>query len=158
MPPAAQTILSLCCLRRRTSRSGGDSYPKKDSQSPCNKVAATLLTDVQIRQEYDRYHFCAGHTLVHTGIQGAISQDKHPSTTLGRCRWDQTIQVSAPLYSNPKKSFHPIPTLYTSQSRWQNLSQGSSKSAPSSSWTWTEIAQEGVTEANKGGQVTPATL
>ena len=51
MPPSLQTLIYLCCLYRQASGCGGDGYSEKDSHSPCKKVTATLLTDVQIQQE-----------------------------------------------------------------------------------------------------------
>ena len=51
MPQAAQALLPLCGLGLWVSGCGGDGYPEEDSHSPCNKVAATLLTNVRLRQD-----------------------------------------------------------------------------------------------------------
>ena len=51
MPTTTSKILSLHCLRRRAAGGGGDGHPEKDIQPPRKKLEATLLEDVQIRQE-----------------------------------------------------------------------------------------------------------
>ena len=51
MPKAAQALLPLYRLGGWIDRRGGDDNPEKDSQSPGHQVAATLLEDVQVRQE-----------------------------------------------------------------------------------------------------------
>ena len=51
MTPATQTLLYLYGLFQQADGCGGKVYPEKFSQSPHNKVAATLLSDVLIRQE-----------------------------------------------------------------------------------------------------------
>ena len=89
MPPTMQTLLYLRCLRQRAAGCGGKGYPEKVIQLPRNKVAETLLLDVRIRQDYDRHHFDAGHTLVHPGVQGVGAQDKRPALTVGRRFRDQ---------------------------------------------------------------------
>ena len=45
-------------------------------QSPCNKVAATILKDVWIRQDPDCNHFGEGHIPAYLGFQGAYTTDQ----------------------------------------------------------------------------------
>ena len=51
MTPAAQALLPICFLGGWISGFGGYGYPEEDIYLPRNKVAATLLEDVQLRQE-----------------------------------------------------------------------------------------------------------
>ena len=51
MPIAAQALLPLYRLGGWFDGRGGDDNPEKDSQLPGHQVAATLLEDVQVRQE-----------------------------------------------------------------------------------------------------------
>ena len=71
MPPAMSTFFAVRRLRLWDTGCGGSGFPEKDSQMNHNKVAATLLQDVRIRQQQDCHHFGAGNTLVHPGVQGA---------------------------------------------------------------------------------------
>ena len=51
MNPAAQALPPLCCLGGWTAKCGDNGNPEKDSQSPGQKVAATLIYDMWVRQE-----------------------------------------------------------------------------------------------------------
>ena len=51
MTLAAQTLLPLCCIGGWTDGCGGNGNTEKDSQSPGHKVVATLIKDVQVRQD-----------------------------------------------------------------------------------------------------------
>ena len=51
VPPAEQALLPCCCLGGWTSGCEGNGNSEKDSQSPGQKLAATLLEDVWLLQE-----------------------------------------------------------------------------------------------------------
>ena len=50
LPIVAQALLPICCLGGLTDGCGGDKNPEKESQLPGQKLAATLLEDMQLRQ------------------------------------------------------------------------------------------------------------
>ena len=59
-------------------------------------MAATLLKDVRIRQEYYFHHFGAGHTPVHPGVQDAgTSYQLAAPEVVGRL-WPKTLPIGAP--------------------------------------------------------------
>ena len=73
MPPMMPKLIALPCLCQFYSGCGGYGYPKNDSHPSRIKLAATLLQDVRIRQEYDCHNFGSGHIQVYPGVQGAAT-------------------------------------------------------------------------------------
>ena len=73
---------------------GGVRYPENYIQLLRKKVAAALIQDVYIGQDYDCHHFVAGFTPMHPGVQGADPQHQRPSPAVGRRRQAEPVQVS----------------------------------------------------------------
>ena len=67
LSPEMLSFCALCHLHQWAAGCGGRGYPEKDSNTTHNKVSATLIKDVRIRQEWDCHKFGAGHTPVHPG-------------------------------------------------------------------------------------------
>ena len=113
MPSATQALLPLRCLGGWTAGCGGNRNPEKDIQLPGQEVAATLLEDMRLCQEYDCHHFGEGHTSVHPGIQGADASDQRTSLTVRRQHRDKSIQVSTPGgLQTPSNQPTPTPPYY----------------------------------------------
>ena len=144
MTPAAQALLPICFLGGWISGFGGYGYPEEDIYLPRNKVAATLLEDVQLGQEQDCHQFGEGYTSLYPGIQGAGASDQRVSPTVGRRRQAKPIQVSVPgglqtPSTPPPPLHHPNPT--TTQAQMVEASAGTLN---------TTKAKGGDTKAQKG--------
>ena len=60
-------------------------------QSTCHKVKATLLQDMQIRQDFDCDHFGLCNSPLYLGVQGVRKADQCTSSAVGGWRRAQTI-------------------------------------------------------------------
>ena len=59
-------------------------------------MAATLLKDVRIRQDWDYHHFGAVHTLVHPGVKGAGKSDQRATPAMERWIKTEPLPIGTP--------------------------------------------------------------